>query len=752
MKDNLPFRKMYGRWLSLLILFISSFASAQNIDFGKSYINVTKGLNGGTLETGDTLEIRAAFVVRSGTYDSCGYTDAIPAGTTYIPNTVRVLTNEGKIYKQFTDAQFDDEGWRNGTAIRINLGYNQAAAPATSFRRGRVANTHRPSFFNSSCIMIASFRVKVTASLGSIISTGGGSMTYKSGTNAIQTHTFPNNYIAVYTNYGICSNAVGTNALGTENNGTFGAGASQHRGASTNVPPSYTYSTFTANTPNDYTYSIANNTSNSGNFSTSNGWAKPDNSTPSHRVFSVWDIIGDHTNAASPTAGNAPGNNSSPTAGYMLVINASYRIDSAFQQTITNLCPNTYYEISCWMRNICSRCGCDSAGRGAGNAGYLPTATADSSGVYPNITFEVNGIDYYTTGNIRYTGQWIKKGFTFLTGPTQTSFTLKFFNNAPGGGGNDWALDDISVATCTPNLTFTPSNQPTVCVGNVVDLGCYVRSYFDNYRNYKWQKSTNNGVSWSDMGAAATGTPAWNGSNAWEYFVTYPTFVATMADSGTKYRVVVASTSSNLTNANCAFSETSSVVTLNVINCGVPLNTDILSFTGKLENGRVNLNWTTDKETEPLQYLIEKSTDGRNFTTIDRIAGHQAPGRESNFYSWSEAYNGNAYYRIQLVNTSNGHKYSRIVRINRDEASVHFVQVPNPFTTRLLAEISAPEAQQIRLLLIDNSGKTVRTEAFTLSAGTNRLEMANTASLPQGIYVLRLEGTGVFENRRVVKR
>ena len=68
----------------------------------------------------------------------------------------------------------------------------------------------------------------------------------------------------------------------------------------------------------------------------------------------------------------------------MLVINASYRIDSAFYQNITGLCPNTYYEFSLWIRNICSKCGCDSNGKGAtGGAGYIPTATGDSSGVKP---------------------------------------------------------------------------------------------------------------------------------------------------------------------------------------------------------------------------------------------------------------------------------------------------------------------------------------------------------------------------------
>jgi hypothetical protein len=209
----------------------------------------------------------------------------------------------------------------------------------------------------------------------------------------------------VYANYGMCPNSVGTNALGTEFNGTFGSGVPQNRGTSANAPTGYTYATFTSGSPQDYYYGLANNTSNGANFSTSNAWPKPDNSTPTHRVFNVWDIIGHHTGATDPYAGNAPGNNTN-ASGYMLVINAAYRIDSAFQQTISGLCPNTYYEIACWVRNICSKCGCDVNGVGAtsGSSAYIPTAPGDSSGVYPNLTFEVDGADYYTTGNLLYTG------------------------------------------------------------------------------------------------------------------------------------------------------------------------------------------------------------------------------------------------------------------------------------------------------------------------------------------------------------
>jgi len=78
MKPHLPF---YCVVVSAATLY-SPFSNAQTPDFGKSYINVTKGLNGGTVETGDTLEIRASFVVRAGTFDSCAYFDAVPAGTT----------------------------------------------------------------------------------------------------------------------------------------------------------------------------------------------------------------------------------------------------------------------------------------------------------------------------------------------------------------------------------------------------------------------------------------------------------------------------------------------------------------------------------------------------------------------------------------------------------------------------------------------------------------------------------------------
>src|ERR1700722_9179501 len=70
--------------------------SQLKIDYGKSYVNLTKGATGGTIEPGDILEVRATFVVGGGVandyVDSCAYFDIIPANTTYVPGSLAILT------------------------------------------------------------------------------------------------------------------------------------------------------------------------------------------------------------------------------------------------------------------------------------------------------------------------------------------------------------------------------------------------------------------------------------------------------------------------------------------------------------------------------------------------------------------------------------------------------------------------------------------------------------------------------------
>jgi hypothetical protein len=760
-------------------------AAPSNVDFSKSYVNISKGTGGGTVNPGDTLEVRATFVLRSGgsgTADSLAFYDTLAAseGLRLVPGSIALRTNEGKIYKSFSDIHDVDAGWRDtsvnnaaDTVIQINIGTG-----ATNTTRGRLTNTSKPSVFGSTCIIMATYRVVVTASYNTVINLGGGTLSMLTGGNYSDLN-FPSTNVMVYQSPGLCPNAVSsTNAVGGDFNGTFGAPSgsaplTKNRGTSINVP-SYIYANFTTGAPQDYYYGITNNTSGSGaSFTVLKTWAKPDNSSPTHRVFNVWDITGDHTGATNPAKGNPPCdttkayNSVTNPCGYMLVINSAYKADTAFRYSVSNLCPNTYYEISAWMKNICYKCSCDSNGVGASGAGYIPFATNDSSGVQPNLAFDIDGTDYYTTGNISYAGVypttqagsdstniWVKRGFTYLTGTSQTALTLTIRNNAPGGGGNDWALDDISLATCLPNMQYSPSLNPQTCQGNQKTIMDTVRSYFNNYSYYKWQVSTNAGSTWTDIsGTSGSTTPTWNGS-AYEYITAYTLTNPSVADSGNRYRVVTATTSTNLGNGSCLFTDGISIINLRVDNCGVPLKTDLLSFNGKLVASNANLSWITSKENEPVYYNIERSNDGNNFNSIGTVNGHRNYNAENNYYSFSDpvAASAKVWYRIVMRNDVNKKKYSRIIQLSDKRMEFELSNVINPFSHELDFEVIIPESTRIEAVLTNLSGKPLRKESFIVYEGVNSLTIQDVDRLPAGMYILQIKDKEKIINKKLMKK
>lgn len=761
------------------------------LDYGKSYANISKLSGGGTIAVGDTLEIRATLVVRTFAIDSISFIDTLPKGVHFVPGSIATKTNEGKIYRwdntsaaapvAFTD-NFDSDGGYVYTSagdsiIRINMGTG-----STSTARGKIRQTSAPrigSGTSANSIIMATYRVVVDTTFGAILNLGGGYFTARdSATTTLRQLSFGPRSAVVYQTPGLCPNALSpSNAIADEYGGTFGnavlspstSRVLKDRAASSNVP-GYTYAPFAASAPNDYYYGVSNNTGAGGaNYTAVNTWPKNSN----RRVHQVWDITGDHTGASNLSAGNPACDTTLPRSasnpcGYMLVVNSAYKTDTAFQYNISNLCPNTYFEISFWVKNICAKCGADSLGRWASSTGYLPTATNDSSGVQPNLAIDINGIDYYTTGQIQYPNTgiaqslqdnanvWVKRGFTYLTGSTPGTLTMSIRNTAPGGGGNDWALDDINVATCFPNMSYSPSLTPNVCIANPLTIYDTVRSYFNNYNYYKWQRSTNGGGSWTDVTSAfGPVTPTLNGS-LYEYISSYtiPPANATLANGGDLYRLITATTNSNLSSSDCISTDFSSIVTLNVIDCNPVLKTTLLSFSGKLVNSKASLSWITSKEDEQITYIIERSSNQTIFNEVGRVNGFNNNTSEKNYYSFLDPseITQKTWYRIVMVNPDGKKQYSRIILIDNSHPDFGFGNVINPFNNNLYFDITSKESSKIEVTLIDMSGKPVIRKNFLISSGVNSLSIDNTSAIAQGVYTLKIENKGNVITKRVIKR
>jgi hypothetical protein len=300
-------------------------------------------------------------------------------------------------------------------------------------------------------------------------------------------------------------------------------------------------------------------------------------------------------------------------------------------------------------------------------------------------------------------------------------------------------MDDIALATCLPNMQYSPSLNPFTCNGNVYEIRDTIRSYFSNYINYKWQRSTDGGGSWSDIpSATGTASPVWNGS-AYEFITSYsvPPTNTNVADSGDKYRVIVATTSGNLANADCQVTDGVSQITLNIGDCVTPLGTYVLAFNAKAANGQTNLNWSTNKENEQVQFEIERSTDGINFTKIGILKGLRSVN-ETNYYNFVDTLtSGKAFYRISLINTAGRRTYSRIIQLqNSNEFLVS--NVTSYFQHAISLDVNVNSNSKVELVLLNSSGSPVKLMSVKAYSGTNNFVVPDLSALARGVYILQV--------------
>ncbi|MEP7163990.1 MAG: T9SS type A sorting domain-containing protein [Ferruginibacter sp.] len=742
--------RVNGKGIMLLLLcshYMQNLTAQSGVaDVGKSFANITKLTTGGTFNPNDVLEIRVTFAVRNvapSQITAVQVFDTVPAKTTYQANTLRVTTNEGVTYGgPYTDGNDGDPASSVGGKVLINLGTG-----ATGAAGGTIKNTDKPSFYSSTCILVACYRVRINAAAiyGDTIKIGG-KVVYKiSGVTT--TRNFPlYRIILSQLNNTPCSNGK-TISAASDSAGTFATGNTLNRAALPAFTTTYTKQNIGTNSPQDYNYSIVNNSSADG--STNINSTMPEG-TALHRVFGLWDIAGDHTGAVNTAFGNTP---ATPgiRKGYMVVINSSYNTDTAYRETLSTLCPSTYYEFSGWFRNVCPRCGCDLNGKGSGDGGYTPGTGNDSSGVKPNINFEIDGIAYYTSGDVKYdrAAPWKKFGFTFQTKPGQTTANFLIRNNSPGGGGNDWAIDDINVSHCGPTLSMNYNPVVLGCSANpfIVKLSDTIRYLFSNsYVYYKWQRSNVGGTIWADIaGASGMGLPTLVGGQ-WQFVTNLAPFLALPADSGKYYRVIVATSAANLI-GNCAYNDQSATL-IKVINCGLVLATDFQQFKGQLVSNKGYLTWSASNEENIKDYDIEKSVDGINFNKINSVT---AKNIAESYYNFTDPDNidGDTYYRLKMNDGNAAYKYSKVVHLGIPE-DFAVKSIINPFKNSISINATVSKEGMLIITLHNEKGQLVKSLEVLINKGIDNIVLDNIQG-PAGIYFLSLTYNNKTINQKLVK-
>lgn len=180
-----------------------------------------------------------------------------------------------------------------------------------------------------------------------------------------------------------------------------------------------------------------------------------------------------------------------------------------------------------------------------------------------------------------------------------------------------------------------------------------------------------------------------------------------------------------------------------------PLPVTLLSFTGKLQNEFAQLQWTVANE-DVNGYHIEKSADGRSFTSIGFVTADKnpLPQKAYNFTDPTKMASVQ-YYRLAMVPTVGSIIYSNIVKLQKNSAGIGVQVYPTVTRDVFNVKYSQPSNGMVVIEVYSLLGAKVLNKVATMQD-----QQINISTLAAGTYnvSIRMAQTGeLLYNTKLIK-
>jgi hypothetical protein len=208
------------------------------------------------------------------------------------------------------------------------------------------------------------------------------------------------------------------------------------------------------------------------------------------------------------------------------------------------------------------------------------------------------------------------------------------------------------------------------------------------------------------------------------------------AQPGSTTKYTATSTNTN----NCSSMDTSNII----VNCTLPVS--YLNFAGVREAGNNVLRWTTSTEQNNKGFDVERSVDGRTFSSLGFVASKADNGNSNHELSYNFIDNQLTasvyYYRLRQVDLNGKTNYSNTIVIKGDRVNTIKMSglYPNPATEEITVSIDAPNAEKVVLVVTDIYGKQLMQQQVSVEVGSNNTKL-NVANLSSGTYLIKLQST-----------
>ena len=224
--------------------------------------------------------------------------------------------------------------------------------------------------------------------------------------------------------------------------------------------------------------------------------------------------------------------------------------------------------------------------------------------------------------------------------------------------------------------------------------------------------------------------------------VTLQNGVVTITGKGT---VTIEATSPG----NAYFSDAAPVYRAFEITDALPLT--LLNFSGTLNSDKqVLLTWQTAQEINTSYFIIERSTNGTDFSSMGKVSASGNSSTVKNYtYIDLKPLQGINYYRLKMIDVDGKFTFSKIVAVKNDNNESSFRIFPNPANEILYVQASGSN-DFTTLQIFDAGGRKLKEEKVMLNG--NASTSIDIKDLPKGVYNLLLKSKTVNEHQKFVKQ
>ncbi len=176
----------------------------------------------------------------------------------------------------------------------------------------------------------------------------------------------------------------------------------------------------------------------------------------------------------------------------------------------------------------------------------------------------------------------------------------------------------------------------------------------------------------------------------------------------------------------------------------------LISFNGKVINGKTNLTWQTNNEKNIIGFDIERLMNNNTWTNVGFVPS-AGSASTANIYSFDDnaPLNGINYYRLKITDADGKSSYSRIISLVIENGRyIVYQNVPNPFTSSTTIRYDIAERSSVKIIVYSVEGSQVKVLTNeTKDAGSYEVKW-NTSNISAGNYFYKV----IIDDKVITKK